>query len=53
MITIDPKTTPKPELFKHMLSAIGPRPIALASTIDKNENPNNGGRDCGERKSWQ
>lgn len=40
MISIDPKTIPKPELFKHMLSAIGPRPIALASTIDKNGKSN-------------
>ena len=35
MITIDPKETSNRELFGHMLGAIGPRPIAFASTVDK------------------
>jgi len=32
--SIDPKTLPVPELHQLLLSAIAPRPIALASTID-------------------
>ena len=32
--TIDPKTLPVPELHQLLLSAVAPRPIALASTID-------------------
>lgn len=35
MITIDPKETSNRELFGYMLGAIGPRPIAFASTVDK------------------
>lgn len=37
---IDPKQIPVPELFAMMLGAIGPRPIAFASTIDKDGRPN-------------
>ena len=35
MLEIKPKNTPTHELQKYLLSSIGPRPIALASTIDK------------------
>lgn len=37
---IDPKETPTGVLHGHLLSAIAPRPIAFASTIDKEGNPN-------------
>lgn len=40
MLTIDPKNTPVPRLHGYMLGAIAPRPIAFASTIDKDGNPN-------------
>lgn len=40
MLTLDPKDLPIPKLHKHLLGAVGPRPIAFASTIDKNGNPN-------------
>ncbi|MBW7868220.1 MAG: flavin reductase family protein [Brumimicrobium sp.] len=40
MLTIDPKETPIPLLHKHLLGAIGPRPIAFASTVDENGVPN-------------
>lgn len=40
MLSIDPKSLPIPELHGHLLGAIGPRPIAFASTIDKNGNHN-------------
>lgn len=36
MFTIDPKQIPVPKLHHYLLGAIGPRPIAFASTIDKN-----------------
>lgn len=35
MLTIDPKDIPVSELFGHLTGAVGPRPIAFASTIDK------------------
>jgi len=35
MITYDPKEIPFPQVHRLLLGAIGPRPIALASTIDK------------------
>lgn len=38
--TIDPNSLPTPELHKILLSAVAPRPIALASTIDTNGNVN-------------
>lgn len=37
---IDPKEVSTGELHGHLLSAIAPRPIAFASTIDKEGNPN-------------
>ena len=37
---IDPKTTATPDLHQYLLGAVSPRPIAWASTIDKNGNPN-------------
>lgn len=40
MLEIDPKETKTPQLHGYLLGAIGPRPIAFASTIDKNGNPN-------------
>lgn len=36
MLTVDPKEIPVPKLHHYLLGAIGPRPIAFASTIDKN-----------------
>jgi len=35
-LTIDPKETPTPKLQAYLQGAIAPRPIAFASTIDKN-----------------
>jgi flavin reductase (DIM6/NTAB) family NADH-FMN oxidoreductase RutF len=40
MLTLDPKELPIPKLHQYLLGAIGPRPIAFASTIDLNGNPN-------------
>ncbi len=40
MITIDPKEIKTGLFHAHMLSAVAPRPIAFASTIDKEGNPN-------------
>ncbi len=40
MLTIDPKEIPVPKLHHYLLGAVGPRPIAFASTIDENGNPN-------------
>jgi len=40
MISIDPKEIPVPKLHHYLLGAVGPRPIAFASTIDKNGNAN-------------
>lgn len=40
MISIDPKDISTPKLHGHLLSAIAPRPIAFASTIDKKGNVN-------------
>ncbi|MEZ4720544.1 MAG: flavin reductase family protein [Flavobacteriales bacterium] len=37
---IDPKETPTPKLHSYLLGAVGPRPIAFASTVDANGNPN-------------
>ncbi len=36
MLTIDPKNISVPVLHKYLLGAIGPRPIAFASTVDEN-----------------
>ena len=40
MLTINPKEISIPQLHAYMLSSIAPRPIALASTIDKEGNMN-------------
>lgn len=40
MISIDPKEIPTPKLHGYLQGAVGPRPIAFASTLDKNGTPN-------------
>jgi len=40
MLTLDPKELEIPQLHRYLLGAIGPRPIAFASTIDANGNAN-------------
>lgn len=40
MQTIDPKELPIPKLFGHLTGAVGPRPIAFASTVDAQGNIN-------------
>ena len=40
MLTLDPKELPIPKLHHYLLGSIGPRPIAFASTIDKEGNRN-------------
>ena len=40
MLTIEPKDVSVGKLHKYLLGAIGPRPIAFASTIDEDGNPN-------------
>lgn len=40
MLHINPKEVPVAELHGYLLGAIGPRPIALASTVDQFGNPN-------------
>ena len=40
MVTYDPKELPIPKLHQYLLGAIGPRPIAFASTIDEDGNHN-------------
>ncbi len=40
MVTIDPLEVPTGKLHGLMLGAIGPRPIAFASTMDQKGNPN-------------
>ena len=40
MIKINPKNTETKLVQEYLLSSVGPRPIALASTIDKNNIPN-------------
>ena len=37
MLTIDPKKIEIPKLFGHLTGAVGPRPIAFVSTINKND----------------
>jgi len=37
---VDPKNTSVPQLHGYLLGTIGPRPIAFASTLDKEGNPN-------------
>jgi len=40
MLTIDPKNTPTKDLHQFLLGCVAPRPIAFASTIDEDGNPN-------------
>src|SRR5438045_7070401 len=40
MLTIDPKEVKPPVLHGYLLGAVAPRPIAFASTVDKEGNPN-------------
>lgn len=40
MLSIDPKETPTPKLHQYLLGAVGPRPIAFASTVDIEGRPN-------------
>lgn len=40
MLSIDPKEVPTPKLHQYLLGAVGPRPIAFASTIDAQGRPN-------------
>lgn len=40
MLSLDPKDISTAKLHSYLLSAIAPRPIALASTIDNKDNPN-------------
>ncbi|MFY7672616.1 flavin reductase family protein [Tenacibaculum sp. MEBiC06402] len=40
MLTIDPKEVSTGKLHQYLLGAIAPRPIAFASTIDEEGNPN-------------
>lgn len=37
---VDPKNTPVAKLHAYLLGAIGPRPIAFASTVDEDGSPN-------------
>jgi flavin reductase (DIM6/NTAB) family NADH-FMN oxidoreductase RutF len=40
MLSIDPKEISTPKLHQYLLGAVGPRPIAFASTIDGQGRPN-------------
>ncbi|MBD79431.1 MAG: flavin reductase [Crocinitomicaceae bacterium] len=40
MISVNPKEISVPQLHGYLLGAIGPRPIAFASTVDAEGNPN-------------
>ena len=40
MLTIDPKEKTIPEVHRLLLGAVGPRPIAFASTVDEDGKPN-------------
>ena len=40
MVSIDPKDLPVQKLHQYLLGAIGPRPIAFASTVDAEWKPN-------------
>lgn len=40
MLTINPSELSVPKLHHYLLGGVGPRPIAFASTIDKDGNPN-------------
>ena len=40
MLTLDPKELSTKDLHGYLLSSVGPRPIALASTVDQHGRPN-------------
>jgi len=40
MLSLDPKELSVPQVHRYLLGAIGPRPIAFASTMDENGIPN-------------
>lgn len=40
MLVIEPGKIPTPEFHQYLLGAVAPRPIAFASTIDEDGNPN-------------
>lgn len=40
MLSIDPKSIEQPKFHQYLLGVVGPRPIAFASTLDENGNPN-------------
>jgi flavin reductase (DIM6/NTAB) family NADH-FMN oxidoreductase RutF len=40
MLSVSPQDTPQPLFHQYMLGSIAPRPIAFASTIDENGQPN-------------
>ena len=40
MLSIDPKEISTPKLHQYLLGAVGPRPIAFASTVDAQGRPN-------------
>lgn len=40
MLTLDPKELATKDLHGYLLSSVGPRPIALVSTVDENGRPN-------------
>ena len=40
MITLDPSELAVPQIHRYLLGAVGPRPIAFASTVDKEGNHN-------------
>ncbi len=40
MLTLDPKALPVPQVHRYLLGAVGPRPIAFASTVDADGNHN-------------
>jgi flavin reductase (DIM6/NTAB) family NADH-FMN oxidoreductase RutF len=40
MLSIDPKTLPVAKVHGYLLGAVAPRPIAFASTLDEEGNPN-------------
>jgi flavin reductase (DIM6/NTAB) family NADH-FMN oxidoreductase RutF len=40
MLSLDPRELPQPKLHQYLLGAIGPRPIAFASTLDEQGRPN-------------
>lgn len=40
MVSLSPSKLPVPELHSYLLGAVGPRPIAFASTVDEKGRPN-------------